>query len=365
MSQIAIDVRMAHHSGIGRYISGTVRALPKFKFAQWKYALIGYDGNQSDFPKEFNYIKTKSPIYSISEQIVIPALTHSFDCLHSPHYNAPVLSTKKLVVTIHDLIHLRFPDYLPSKAAFFYAKTVLPAVCKRADAIIAVSYHTKSDLVQMLRIDPKKITIIHHGIDSSFVNRDRIPQDREGSESPYFLYVGLLKAHKNVGVLLDAFQKLKQELDVESLKLELIGTPDLKQPLVREWVERIKNDPSISLRSNISDLELKKLYRNAMALVHPSLYEGFGFPLLEAMASKTPIIASRSASIPEVVGEDGALYFDPKSASELERCMEQMLSSEELREKLTEVGERRLPLFDWSVAAQKTVQVYESVLGKN
>ena len=365
MSQIAIDVRMVHHSGIGRYISGTVHALPKFKFAQWKYSLIGYNGNQSDFPKQFAYLTTNALIYSISEQIAIPFLARSFDCLHSPHYNAPVLRRKKLVVTIHDLIHLRFPNYLPSKRALLYANTVLPAVCRRADAIIAVSYHTKSDLVQMLRIDPKKITVIHHGIDSSFVNREGTPHGNERIESPYFLYVGLLKAHKNLGILLEAFQNVKRELGIESLKLELIGTPDYKQPVVREWLERIKNDPSISLRSNISDLELKKLYRNAIALVHPSLCEGFGFPLLEAMASKTPIIASRSASIPEVVGEDGALYFDPKSTSELEFCLEQILSSEELRYKLAEVGQRRLPLFDWSVAAQKTVQVYESVLGKS
>ncbi|OGW87413.1 MAG: hypothetical protein A3C35_03635 [Omnitrophica bacterium RIFCSPHIGHO2_02_FULL_46_11] len=365
MSQIAIDVRMVHHSGIGRYISGTINALSKFKHTQWKCALIGYDGNQSGFPKDFDYIKTSAPVYSFSEQVAIPILARSFDCLHSPHYNAPILNLKKLVVTIHDLIHLRFLDYLPSKAALLYAKTVLPMVCQRADAIIAVSYHTKSDLVQMLRIDPRKITVIHHGIDSSFINREGTSTDRERSGPPYFLYVGLLKAHKNLGVLLKAFQNLKRKLEKESLKLEIIGTPDTKQPIVREWMNQIKDDSSISLRSNISDNELKKLYRNAIALVHPSLYEGFGFPLLEAMASKTPIIASHTASIPEVLGEDGALYFDPKSASELEHGLDQMLSSEALRHKLAEAGERRLPLFDWSVAAQQTVQVYESVLGKN
>ena len=217
----------------------------------------------------------------------------------------------------------------------------------------------------MLRIDPRKITVIHHGIDSSFINREGTSTDRERSGPPYFLYVGLLKAHKNLGVLLKAFQNLKRKLEKESLKLEIIGTPDTKQPIVREWMNQIKDDSSISLRSNISDNELKKLYRNAIALVHPSLYEGFGFPLLEAMASKTPIIASHTASIPEVLGEDGALYFDPKSASELEHGLDQMLSSEALRHKLAEAGERRLPLFDWSVAAQQTVQVYESVLGKN
>jgi glycosyltransferase involved in cell wall biosynthesis len=365
MPQIAIDVRMVRRSGIGRYISGTVGALPKLKSAQWKYALIGYEGDQSNFSNDCNYVTTKTPIYSVSEQAVLPILAHSSDCLHSPHYNAPLLNRKKLVVTIHDLIHLRFPNHLPSKAALLYAKTMLPAVCRRADAIIAVSYHTKSDLVQMLRIDPKKITVIHHGIDSSFVNHEGALTSGERMDSPYFLYVGLLKAHKNLGVLLKAFQNLKRKLEIESLRLELIGMPDTKQSIVRDWLNQIKNDPSVSLRSNISDNELKKLYRNAVALVHPSLYEGFGFPLLEAMASKTPIITSRTASIPEVAGEDGALYFDPKSASELENCMEQVLDSEELRRQLARVGERRLPLFDWSISAQQTVQVYESVLGKN
>ena len=361
MPRIAIDVRMAHHSGIGRYIWGTVRALPKFKPADWKGTLVGYEGNQSGFPKDFDYLTTKTPIYSISEQLLIPVLTRSFDCLHSPHYNAPLLARKKLVVTIHDLIHLRFPDYLPSAAALLYAKTVLPAVCRRADAIIAVSDYTKSDLIQMLRIDPKKISVIHHGIDPVFVGREERPE----SEPPYLLYVGLIKAHKNLGVLLDAFQKVKRKLDLDPLKLELVGTADHKQPIVHGWLERIKNDPSVSLRSNISDNELKKLYRNATALVLPSLYEGFGFPLLEAMASRTPIIASLATSIPEVAGADAALYFDPKSSSELESCLEQILTSEELRNRLIQAGQKRLPLFDWDVAAQKTVQVYESALGKN
>jgi glycosyltransferase involved in cell wall biosynthesis len=274
---------------------------------------------------------------------------------------APLFRRKKLVVTIHDLIHLRFPNYLPSATALLYAKTFLPAVCRKADAIIAVSDYTKSDLVQMLGINPKKITVIHHGIDPVFIGREEQPK----TEEVYLLYVGLIKAHKNVGVLLDAFQKVKQSSEMESLKLELVGTVDHKQPMVRQWLERIKNDSSITLHSNISDNELKRLYRDAAALVFPSLYEGFGFPVLEAMASQTPVVASLATSIPEVAGADGALYFDPNSVSELTACLERILTSEELRNKLIRAGQKRLPLFDWDLAAQKTIQVYESVLGNN
>lgn len=217
----------------------------------------------------------------------------------------------------------------------------------------------------MLRIHPQKITVVHHGIDPAFVSWEVGSEKNRAGENAYFLYVGLIKTHKNLGILLDAFQTIRQKLGIQPLKLELVGTPDTKQPVVRQWLERIKRDASISLRSNISDAELKTLYRNAVALVQPSLYEGFGFPLLEAMASRVPIIASRVASIPEVVGADGALYFDPRSASELEHCLEQVLASQEVRNKLIRAGQERLPLFDWDMAAQKTMQVYESVLGNN
>ncbi len=365
MQSISIDVRMSQHTGIGRYIRGLLSALTLHP-ARWQYHLIGNKDFQKKFQSEWPYHETSAPIYSLSEQVAIPFSARHSDCLHVPHYNAPLLWGKKLVVTIHDLIHLHFKEDLQSPLARLYAKTMLPQIAKRADHIIAVSQYTKDDLVKTLGVNPVKITVVHHGIDLSFLKMGSPEPDFSSmASSPYFLCVGLLKKHKNIGVLIDAFLNLKRKLNRSKINLILVGNPDQKQLVVREWLRKISGEQSIQVLSHISDEKLKQLYRNAVALVYPSLYEGFGFPLLEAMASRTPIIAAHTSSIPEVLGEETALFFDPHSVAELEKHMEDVINNQNLREQLIQRGVKRLSVFDWKITAQKTAKVYESVLGSN
>lgn len=361
-NSVGIDVRMAQHTGIGRYIRGVVHGLSIIN-SSFQYTLIGKRASQKDFPHQFSFFPTETPIYSLREQLIPFEITRMVDCLHTPHYNAPLLWRRKLVITIHDLIHLRFPNYLTSPLAQFYANVMLPAVTRRADAIIAVSECTKNDLIERLKVDPKKITVIYHGINSQFLKKAGLHASQSKIQEPYFLYVGLIKAHKNLGTLLEAFRNLKNKSNLPQLKLYLVGTIDEKQKIVREWMAMLKAQNDISVYSNVDDGRLKELYQNALALVFPSFYEGFGFPLIEAMATQTPIIASQAASIPEVLGEKAALFFDPHSVSELQNCMEQILRGEDLRQKLIQEGSKRLALFDWNAAARKTEQVYESAIG--
>lgn len=352
---------MADHSGIGRYIRGLVSALPH-ACSKVDFGLIGRNTQNIYFEKR-PFFATDEPIYSITEQISIPRFAQKFDCLHVPHYNAPLLWKGKLVVTIHDLIHLHFKEYLPSVAASIYAQMILPRVVKKADAIICVSEFTKQDLMRTLKINPKKITVVHHGIEKKFLKCISESTSQSGISAPYFIYVGLIKAHKNIGILLDAFFKLKKKLDLPELRLYLIGKPDAKQTIVRKWLDLIKISPSISFLQNVSDNDLISLYQHASALVFPSLYEGFGFPLLEAMACGIPIIASKIGPTLEIVGERGALYFDPHSVEELEEKMLQILNHPKEREILVNKNAKRLSEFSWEKAAQKTVQIYESALG--
>ena len=365
MQSISIDVRMSQHTGIGRYIRGLLSALSIYP-AHWQYHLIGNKDFRKQFPLEWPYHETEVPIYSLREQMMIPQMARHSGCLHVPHYNAPLLWRKKLVVTIHDLIHLHFKEDLPSPLARLYAQTILPEIVNHADHMIAVSQYTKDDLVKTLGANPAKITVVHHGIDSNFLEMDAPkPNSVPTPSSPYFLYVGLLKKHKNIGNLIDAFLNLRRKLKVPEINLILVGNPDQKQSVVREWLEKIRKEESIQLLSHISDEKLRELYRHAIALVCPSLYEGFGFPLLEAMASRIPIIAAHASSIPEVLGEATALFFDPYSVIELETRMEEVLKNQDLCQRLIKQGGERLSLFDWKIAAQKTEQVYESVLGSN
>jgi len=359
-ARIGLDTRMAFHTGIGRYLRGLLSGLQVSK--HFDYHFFGPQPVFSINSKD-RFTKVVAPLYGIREQFVIPSVSLDCSCLHIPHYNAPLCWPKKLIVTIHDLIHLHYRNHLSSYAARSYAALMLPVITKRADAIIAVSEYTKEDLIRTLSVDPKKVTVIHHGLDPSFVNGNANGPVGCKSAEPYFLYVGLLKAHKNVGVLLRAFQSVKAQFKDRHLKLRLVGKPDLKQAVVREWVDAIQRDPDIVLESGISDAELRERYRNAICLVFPSLCEGFGFPLLEAMASKIPVLAARSASIPEILGEEAGLYFDPYSESELVTHMKSVITDSSLTDRMIREGENRTRLFEWENAAKKTEEVYAAVVG--
>ena len=360
MHHIGIDVRMARHTGIGRYIGGFVPALNHSRF-DWQYHLFGKHELKQDFP-QWNFIRFDASVYGLSEQFQLPILAHFCDVLHVPHYNIPIFWNKKLVITIHDLIHLEFSkDLNPFASA--YSKMMLPLATKKANAIIAVSEKTKIDLIEKLNVPAQKITVIHHGIDPLFLSdHDSLPN--KGMSDLYFLYVGLIKSHKNLGILLQAFTHLRKKLGLDNLKLRIVGKPDKKQKIVREWLYLVAGEPTISIESGLNDEELKSAYSNAVALIFPSLYEGFGFPLIEAMACKTPIIAARATSIPEVAGEEAALYFDPYSSSELENQMEKLMVDSELRKKLIEAGLKRAKSFNWKNSAEQTERVYESVINQ-
>ncbi len=360
LPSFAIDVRMADRTGIGRYIRGIVSSLEPSPLC--RYVFVGSHKIQSHIPSNWPFISTEVPIYSVQEQMVMPRLAGQAAGLHVPHYNAPVFWKKKLVVTVHDLIHIHFKEHLSSLVAAWYGETMLRRIVKQADRIITVSEATKNDLIRTLNADPRKITVIHHGIDSSFLNDDQgEPSASRKIASLYFLYVGLIKAHKNVGVLLNAFTHLKKNSEFKNVKLILIGKTDSKQRIVREWLGKMKSEPDIQLIDYANDAELKQYYRNAAAFISPSLCEGFGFPLIEAMASKVPVIASRIEATMEVLGDTG-LYFEAQSSIELEKQMKRIIEEPHLRSRLTTVAFKRLSLFDWHRAAKQTKEVYESVL---
>ena len=352
MKRIGIDARMAKHSGIGRYIRGFTSNL-NFSHPNHQYLFIGRTEFQKTYYSGRNFVSLNAPIYSLSEQILLPIKAKSCNGLHVPHYNVPIFWQKKLIVTIHDLIHLEFAQDL-NPAAQAYSRIMLSLAIKKADAVICVSHKTKQDLIEKLGASKDKITVIHHGVDPIF------QKEQKKMTGLYFLCVGIIKSHKNLGILLDAFIQLRKKSGLD-LKLRIVGKPDLKQKIVREWLNTISNEPNISLNVNVNDEELRGLYTNAAALVFPSLYEGFGFPILEAMASQTPVIAAHVSSIPEVAG-NAALYFDPHSNSDLMGCMEKILGDSAMRNQLIQNGAERVKQFTWEKATSQLEHVYESVI---
>jgi len=231
---------------------------------------------------------------------------------------------------------------------------------KRARHIVAVSNCTKRDLVSYLKIPEARISVIHNGLDRQVFR----PIGVRCFPFPYLLYVGTERPRKNLSTLLSAFALVKNESSgYRDLKLVKVGTPgrvDEFRRATQAEVKRLGLEGDVIFVESVSDGDLAAYYSSAVALVVPSLYEGFGLPLIEAMACGCPVIASRCSSLPEVAG-DAALFFAPRDSEKLARLIRRVVAELDLRADLVKKGFERVQLFSWERAAQQTLQVYHSV----
>lgn len=272
------------------------------------------------------------------------------------------------MVTIHDIIHWVFRKQFLSPIQIAYAGFMLKKAISSADQIIAVSHYTKKDLVEHFHAPEQKITVIHEGVDETFRElppeelqpafekiraKYKIPQD-------FFLYIGLIKPHKNVLMLVRLFRKLKEQEKVRAA-LVLIGRKDKTYPSGYEELAALSSEKDIHYLPMIDPQELKIFYNQALALVHPSLYEGFGLTLLEAMSVGTPVLTTNSSSIPEVVG-DAAVRVDATDEVAMMDALIRLDQNASLRESLRLKGLERVKIFSWKDTARKTAEVYEKVL---
>lgn len=307
--KIAVDARMINMSGIGTYIQNLM------KNGCYDIAL----GRKDEIEKVDNKIDTiefDSPIYGIKEQLKFPynkLRKEKPDVLHVPHYNVPIFYKGNMVVTIHDLTHLLFPEFLPNKFAFYYAKFMIWIALKKANKVITVSENTKKDILKMFKVNPDKIKVIYNGVGEEFVEKDKkdiqylykkfnIPENKK-----IIMYVGNLKPHKNLERLLEAYSKIKNK---EGTSLLLVGKAFEKYNVLGEKEKVLGIETQVIHTGCVTQNELVDLYNLADLFVFPSLYEGFGIPVLEALACGTPVICSNTSSIPEV-GGDFVGYFDP------------------------------------------------------
>ena len=260
---------------------------------------------------------------------------------------APAVPT---VLTVHDLIHERFREMLDPDGE--HAELKRRAI-ERADAVICVSENTKADLLEYYRVDEAKISVIYHGSELANSLADDIAFD---AEQPYFFYVGSRDRYKNFGLLLDAYRRVVVRRPELGLR---VAGPQFTQDELRAIGERGLERKVIHC-GQVSDAELAKMYRQSLALVYPSLYEGFGIPPLEAMCCGTAVIASNCSSLPEVVGDAGML-FDPESVEQLTDCLAQIADDRELRAALIQRGHQQAAKFSWERMATETWSVYQQL----
>ena len=368
--RIAIDARKLHDFGIGTYIRNLLKYLARLD-GDTEYVLLCKPQDVTVVDRlapNFRALPETSRPYSVAEQFLMPArlLTQNVSLFHAPHYVLPPLVPCRAVVTIHDCIHLMFPQYLPNRLAHGYARANLWAAAKRAERILTVSETSKADILRYCDVPADRIIVVYNAIDERFAtppDDEAVARVRERYrlDGPFALYVGNIKPHKNLERLIDAFDLVRRG-GFERLELLIIGDQISKYPRLRRAVDQHKLHKHVRFLGFVADDTLAALYRLATVFVFPSLYEGFGLPPLEAMASGTPVVTSNRSSLPEVVG-DAAVLVDPYSAASIAEGIQTVLSDAGLRRALSARGLARAREFSWEASVRRIHEVYMDVAG--
>lgn len=365
--RIGIDARFAGPTGrgLGRYTAELLYHLALLEPADEFVVFTRRDNPEfvPDHPR-FRSVVADFPWYSFAEQIRFPGFIRrsGVDLMHFPHFNVPVFSRTPFVVTIHDLILRRFPTHAAStRSRIGYAvkrlgyHAVIAAAVRRARAIIAVSNFTAAEIVGAWPAVRQKVRVVPEGI-------SRLPASSEpaaavlgryGIASPYFLYVGSCYPHKNVGGLIAAYRRLR-EMEPNPPALVIAGSPDRFSERISDAVRR-DGPAHVRFIGFVPDAELAALYREAIAYVCPSRYEGFGLPPLEALACGTRVLAHRATALPEVLG-DSAFFTDACDPDRFAADLRRIWRDPPRR------GAFDPARFSWRAAAEATYAVYREAV---
>jgi glycosyltransferase involved in cell wall biosynthesis len=370
--RIGIDARKLHDFGIGTYIRNLLRHLARMD-DRTDYVVVCRPEDRETLAalgENFRAVPETAGNYTLAEQVKIPmALRRERVTLfHAPHYVLPPLIRCRSVVTIHDCIHLMFPQYLPNRFAFDYARTSIRGAAKRATRVLTVSESSKRDILKYVDTQPEKIDVIYNAYDERFAidpaEEDVVRvRERYQLQDEFVLYAGNVKPHKNLERLIDAFQIVRKR-GLDHLKLVLIGDDISKYTALRRAVHRHQLHKYVRFLGYLPEETLAVMYRLAAVFVFPSLYEGFGLPPLEAMASGTPVVTSNVSSLPEVAG-DAAVLVDPYDPVAIADGIYRVLTDEQLRKDLRHRGVARAGMFSWEQSVRRVRKIYAEVSSLN
>ena len=372
--RIALDIRKVDDFGIGTYIRNLVLNLANLDQVN-QYLLVAREQDRSKFdslPPNFSFLIEHSGESPFWNDAVLPYTLkkNQVQLLHTPHYQAPRFLRCKSVITIHDCVHILFPNYASSKSAYNQAKNATRRTIKKCSHIFTVSEATQRDLVRLFSVPEEKITVVYNAIDERAVLSDSPEEqkrvlERYQIQDPFLLYAGNIKPHKNIARIIEAFSVIKTELKDDetwkNLKLIIIGDELSKHQFLRRTVIRSGVQHDVRFFGFVPYETLKVFYKSAQIFVFPSLYEGFGLPPLEAMANGTPVLASNVSSLPEVLG-DAALLINPDNVFEISRGLKHLLFDSHLREELIEKGLEQVRRYSWSKSAELVWKTYKKVI---
>jgi alpha-1,3-rhamnosyl/mannosyltransferase len=360
---IAVDCRVVdpRYPGVGRSALETARALAELGTARRLSLLIppgepspalaalgGYQGVE--------LVDVGAPIRTPADQWALPRLLRKLrpDVYHATYFAVPAIVPGRVVVTIYDLIPRLFPQYWPNGLIRSTINAWMAYAARRAARIIACSHNTANDIARLLPAAVAKVRVVPLGVSPWTGER---PRQAAATAAPYLLYVGSNKPHKNLPRLVAAFARIAPGT---AANLIVAGAWDARYPEARDEVRRRRLGGRVSFEHQPSPTRLADLYMGATGFIFPSLYEGFGLPIVEAMAAGAPVATTDRGSLREVAG-DAALLFDPTDESAITAAMERLLTDQDLRTQLSARGRARAALYPWSRTAQETWTVYEEV----
>ncbi|MFA6042703.1 MAG: glycosyltransferase family 1 protein [Patescibacteria group bacterium] len=351
--RVSIDCQAlaGKQTGFGTYLSQLLPALRH---------VAGPDDVFQEIRSIVKDLRTPSRMFWDQVRLPLVAMRQRPDVLFVPAFTAPLLWRGKLVVTCHDVIGMIFPQYF-SKSAQLYWKTLLPASLRHADHVLTVSTASKRDIVRLVGIPESRITVTPLAAKKVFQpqsNPALLTQVRRtyNLPRPFCLAVGTIEPRKNLPFLIETFATAKRE----SHDLVIVGKRGWDAPQVDQRIRQLHLGDRVHILEYVAEAEVVQLMAGATALLFPSRYEGFGLPVLEAMASGTPVVASTSSSIPEVAG-DAVLYADPSDMDAWRSHIGNVINDSFLRAKLRANGLQRAKQFTWENTAQRTLAVFHTV----
>ncbi len=360
-------------TGVGRYTNALIESLSKIDLDN-HYKLLfyslkkRYQGNllSADNISARHWRIPGRLLLKLWQRWDFPAIEHlvgRIDLFHSPNFFYQALKHAKTVATIHDLAFMRDATY-GEKYGGAYFRKVLARKIEQVDALIAVSRHTASDLVEFFEVPEEQIRVIYEGVGEFFYKRPdeafikQVLGELGIGDYPYILCTATLEPRKNLTSLIKAFRQLP--VRYSDHRLVIVGKPGWGFDGILEEIS-----PELAARIHITGYICDEYYRvllkNAVLFVLPSLYEGFGLPVLEAMASGTPVACSNTSSLPEIAGE-AAAYFDPFDIDSMIHIIDKMLDDEQLRGVHRQAGLQRAGKFTWEKAAKETLDLYRELL---
>lgn len=366
--RIAIDASTISTQGGPRtYVLGLIDALLRIDTTNDYVVFYNDPIHMGRFPLAREVVLPgKNPLARLwREHVLLPfaCLRERVDLLHCPKSAVPYFSKCPVVVTIHDLIPLKHPEWEAFPARIYWHLHI-PIAVRRSDFIITISDHARKEICDEYSLPAEKISVVMNGFDSTMLE-PRIKSlgdeilNKYGISRGYMLYVGTIQPRKNLITLIEAYSRLKREVD-NVCKLVIAGR---KGWLYNELFERISTlglKGDVVFTGFVSDEELPYIYDGASLFLYLSLSEGFGIPPLEAMACGVPVIASNRAAIPEVVGDAG-IVVDPEDIGEVVCAMRRVLEDQKLAKEMSKNGRVRAGLFSWERAAGETLEIFRMV----